>query len=230
MVSPLCHEYRHKWQRSHFIMVASVQETAINTFSRIPISYRSCGWCLSPSQTETRKSGCLDVCQRYDWTDGLWSHSRHSNRNLFLVLFAVILNPQLRSCLSVSAAAHPDVSSLPSFGTEVGLVEQIYAPLVEQICLFSAACHTLSSASIFARPCYLYESAMPEICLHARSVFYHLGVWASCHSKHPSLIDPTTSWESLTLKYTDIVRGENRKRSRSPPWQEMRTLQPREIH
>lgn len=174
----------------------------------------------------------LDVCRRYDWlsADGLWSRSRHSDRNLFLVLFAVILKSHLHSCLGVLAAAHPEMSSLPSFGTEVRLVKQIYAPLGEQICLFSAACHTLSSASVFARPCYLYESAMPEICLHACSVFYHLGVWAWCHSKHPSLIDPTTSWESLILKYTDIVRGENRKRSPSPPRQEMRTLQPREIH
>lgn len=202
-------------------------------FIRIPVTCQlsdSCGRCLSPSQTETRFiQKWLFRCLPALWL-AVHRHSHHSNRNLFLVLFAVIQESHLHSCLSVLAAAHPDVSSLPSFGTEVRLVEKIYAPLAEQICLFSTACHTLSSASIFARPCYLYESAMPEICLHACSVLYHLGVWAWCHSKHPSLIDPTTSWESLTLKYTDIVGGENRKRSRSLPWQEMRTLQPREIH
>lgn len=82
------------------------------------------------------------------------------------------------------------------------------------ICLCSEACMclTVSSASPLACTCYQYKRVMHEICAHACRVFYLQDVWALCHSKHPSPIDLTTSWESLTHTNTQILSEEHIER------------------
>lgn len=89
---------------------------------------------------------------------------------------------------------------------------------------------TVSLASTLSCTCYLYEERCMRFAIVC-SVFYLQVVRASCHGKHPSSIDLTTSWESLIQKYADTVRGAHWKRSCSPPtWQEMRTLKPPKIY
>lgn len=134
----------------------------------------------------------------------------------------------LQPWLCAQAWRLPVTSSLCLFGSEVRLVMLIDALLPWSKFVYLAYCHL--------RPCphapdTCTRAAAPQVCLHARSVFYHLVVWAWCHSKQPSLIDPATSWECITPKHTDIVgEKKNWMRSWSPPRQEMRTLQPWKIH
>lgn len=93
------------------------------------------------------------------------------------------------------------------FGTGVRLVTQIYALLPRSRFVYLAYCHL---RPVPHTPDTCTRVAAPQVCLLACSVFYHLVVWAWCHSKQPALIDPTTSWECITLKHTDIV-GEKKK-------------------
>lgn len=79
---------------------------------------------------------------------------------------------------------------------------------------------------------HAYVTCTREWCM--RFVFMHTvfsiskSTRALCHSKHPSPIDLTTSWESQTHKYTDTDRGTHWRRSCSlPTWQEMRTFKPK---